>query len=308
MPKRRKGIPRKAAETIRVESSDHLAGVGPRVASLLVVQGAEHDLGRQVLCNEPVVIGRDETATLTLSDGSASRHHCRVERDPESGRFNLVDLGSTNGTSVNGSKVSSIVPLAEGDKIFVGASALRFSYSDSLDLEYHDRIDQMVSTDPLTGMVSRHRYDPAYQAMVEQARHEVRPVSLLVLDLDGLKRINDTHGHDVGCYAIVESSNIIREILEPHGLISRFGGDEFVACLPGIERDHAARLAQEVCSRVADHNYTKDGVRVEPTISIGVATFPRDADTADALFSAADKALYDAKRAGRNQVAISRPD
>jgi hypothetical protein len=109
MPKNRK-LPRKPAETVRVASflRDRPAGGGEQSGSLLVVQGAEIDLGRHVMCDHPVTIGRDERADLTLSDGSISRAHCMVERS-ESG-YVLVDLGSTNGTRWRRATRSSSAP------------------------------------------------------------------------------------------------------------------------------------------------------------------------------------------------------
>jgi diguanylate cyclase (GGDEF)-like protein len=303
MPKRRKLVPRKAAETIRVASTSGMHGAVRRIASLLVVQGADVDIGRHVLCDKPVTIGRDEGVELALSDGSISRNHCRVERDVDSGRYVLIDMGSTNGTIINGTRIAANVPLAEGDKIFVGASVVRFSYADALDLEYQSRVEELVGTDPLTGLTSRREYDAIYPTLVARATDDNQPLSLLVLDMDGLKQINDTHGHDMGGYAIVEVSNIIREELEAHGILCRFGGDEFVACLPGVELRRACTLAEGVRDRVARHNFVRDGIQLEPTVSIGVASFPRDARSAGELFVAADKALYLAKRRGRNQVA-----
>jgi diguanylate cyclase (GGDEF)-like protein len=309
MPKRRQVVPRNAADTIRVQSSlgSAIHGTARRVATLVVVQGAEVDLGRHVLCDHPITIGRDEAAQLALCDGSISRQHCRVERDSESGRYVLVDLGSTNGTVINGTKIDRKVPLASGDKIFLGASVVRFSYADDVDLEYQSRVEELVSTDPLTGLTVRREYDPAYQALVEQARADGKPLTVMVLDVDGLKQINDTHGHDMGCHTIVEMSFILRDVLQDHGLLCRFGGDEFVACLPEIDRERARELAEDVRDRVARHNFVKDGIRVEPTISIGVAGFPVDAQTPAGLFANADKAMYASKRAGKNQVTLWDP-
>jgi diguanylate cyclase (GGDEF)-like protein len=180
---------------------------------------------------------------------------------------------------------------------------VRFSYLDDVDIQYQAKVEELVSTDPLTGLTVRRQYDPAYAALIDRARADGEPLALMVLDLDGLKAINDAHGHDVGCYTIVEVSFIMRHLLEPHGLLCRFGGDEFVACLPGVDRARALTLAEAVRDRVERHNFVKDGLRVEPTISIGVAEFPRDATDPAGLFSRADKALYAAKRRGRNQVA-----
>jgi two-component system, cell cycle response regulator len=302
MPKHRKVVPRNAAETVRVQSPLTPSPLEKRMATLLVVQGAEIDLGRHLLCDKAITIGRDEAAELALSDGSISRQHCQIRRSPENGQYMLVDLGSTNGTIVNGRRVDGRVFLNEGDKIFLGASALRFSFADSLDMAYHEKVEHLVKTDPLTGLTVRREYDAAYPAMIGRAERDREVVSLLVLDMDGLKSINDTHGHDVGCFALVEVSMIVRDILESHGLLCRFGGDEFVACLPGVTRNHALSLAEGIRSRVEQHAFRKNGIRVKPTMSIGVAEFPTDAQDAATLFACADKALYAAKRRGRNQV------
>ena len=310
MPKRRKVVPRNAADTLRVSSTLDTARVqanGRRVATLIVVQGAEIDLGRHVLCSDPVTIGRDDSAELALSDGSISRLHCRVERDPQTRRYVLVDLGSTNGTILNGDHVADRQALATGDKIFIGGSVIRFSFSDSVDLEYQNRLEELVGTDPLTGLTVRREYDPAYAALVEQARIDSKPLAVMVLDVDGLKAINDTHGHGMGCHTIVEMSFILRDLLEEHGLLCRFGGDEFVACLPDVDRERARELGECVRDAVSRHNFVHDGIRVEPTISIGVAVFPVDAQTPSGLFANADKAMYASKRAGKNQVTLWSP-
>ena len=307
MPKNRKP-PRKPAETLRVASflSPEQLVPGEPTGSLLVVQGAEVDLGRHVMCNRPITIGRDERADLSLSDGSISRAHCSVER-AETGRYMLHDLGSTNGTLLNGERVQGSVPLNPGDKIFVGASVIRFAYSDQLDLQFHSRLEEMVSIDPLTGMSSKRAYDAIYQATIERTRAEESPLVLMVMDMDGLKQINDTHGHEMGGFVIAEVAFIIRAVLEDHGTLCRFGGDEFVGCFPGMDGARAEALAEEVRDRVARHPFVRDGVRVEPTISIGVACYPGDAADPAGLFTAADRAMYDAKRSGKNQVKAARP-
>jgi diguanylate cyclase (GGDEF)-like protein len=245
---------------------------------------------------------------LSLSDGSISRAHCSVERDPETDRYMLIDLGSTNGTLVNGTRVRDRVPLSVGDKIFLGASVLRFSYADEVDLEYHTKLEEMVSIDPLTKMSTKRQYDAIYSAIVERARAEDSVLTVMVMDMDGLKQINDTHGHDMGGFAIAEVASIIRGLLGPRGHLCRFGGDEFVGCFPELGAEEALELAEEVRMSVVRHAFVKDGTRVEPTISIGVATFPRHVMDPKDLFVAADRAMYTAKRSGKNGVCAAKSD
>jgi two-component system cell cycle response regulator len=301
MPKNRK-MPRKPAETVRVASfmPDRLVAGGEQTGSLLVVQGAEVDLGRHVMCDRPITIGRDERADLTLSDGSISRAHCMVDRSEDG--YILVDLGSTNGTTLNHERVSDRAPLQAGDKIFIGASVIRFAFSDQLDLQFHSRLEEMVSIDPLTGMSSKRQYDANYQAMLDRAQAEDSPLTVMVMDMDGLKLINDTYGHEMGGFVIAEVAGLIRAVLEEHGYLCRFGGDEFVGCFAGLEKARAVQLAEEVRDRLAHHVFEHNSVRVEPTISIGIACFPADVADPNQLFSAADRAMYEAKRLGKNQV------
>jgi diguanylate cyclase (GGDEF)-like protein len=299
---------RKAAETIKF-NADVVGSGGPRVlhrfASLTVVQGAEADLGLHVRCDRPITLGRDPDVELPLRDGSASRRHCRVERDADTGNYVLRDLGSTNGTQVNGLRVKDAVPLAEGDKVFLGASVVKFSYADDIDTEYQQKLEEMVATDALTGLMSRRRFDAAFDAAAEAARAEGSALSVLVMDMDGLKQINDTHGHDMGGFTISEVAQLIRAVLEGHGETCRYGGDEFVAFLPNHGRTEAMQLAERIRDGVATHVFEKGGVRVHPTISIGVAAAPNDGDEPHTLFRAADSALYRAKAAGKNQVVPS---
>jgi two-component system, cell cycle response regulator len=301
MPKRRNAS-RKAAATLRVP---HLPAFpeSRRVASLLVVQGSHLDLGRHILCDRPITIGRDEEAELSLNDGSISRQHCCVKRDQETGHYILIDLGSTNGTAVNGYKVDQRYPLTEGDKVFLGASVVRFSFADAVDLAYQTRLAEMVSTDALTGMSTKRQYDAVFEACADRAATTASPLAVLVMDMDGLKQINDTHGHEMGGFVIVEVARIIRAVLEPHGTLCRFGGDEFVACLPDMDHRGALALAEELRGRVEAHSFVHHGTRVEPTLSVGVAAYPEDIDDPGQLFAVADRALYKAKHAGRNKVA-----
>jgi diguanylate cyclase (GGDEF)-like protein len=304
MPKKKSS--RKVAETLRVASLPSQEELtGERVGSLLVVQGAEADLGRHILCDRPITIGRDEEVELSLADGSTSRQHCRVER-LDSGHYILVDLDSTNGTSLNGRPVEGSHPLTPGDKIFLGGSVVRFAYADGVDVQYQSRVSELVTTDGLTGLMSRRAYQAQFEVMAERARAENAQLSLLVIDMDGLKKINDTHGHEMGGHAIVEAAHLIEPVLEAGGgIVARFGGDEFVAAFPGTTVERAAELAEEARAAVENAHIVRDGVVLQPTLSIGVAAFPTHVDDPDALFSVADRALYRAKRTGRNRVTVA---
>ncbi len=308
MPKHRKP-PRKPAPTVRVAATE--STISPdslqRMGTLLVVQGAQVDLGRHMLCNHPIVIGRDEEADFALSDGSISRAHCCVRIAESGDHYRVVDLGSTNGTTLNGTIIGESLRIKTGDKIFLGSSVLRFSYSDSVDIEYYSQVEELVHTDSLTGLDTQKQYESIFEVVARQAVSDSSPLSVAVIDMDGLKGINDQYGHQLGSFAITETAKLIRAVMQDHGHLARFGGDEFVACFPTLGHQDTISLADELHKEMAAHDFTREGVTIHPTLSIGVSTYP-DHGGPEQLFKAADDALYRAKRGGKNRTEGARAE
>jgi diguanylate cyclase (GGDEF)-like protein len=151
-------------------------------------------------------------------------------------------------------------------------------------------------------LVSKRRYDAEYHLAVATARQTSKPLAVLMMDMDGVKSINDTHGHHMGSFAIAETGHILGEVIGLEGPTSRYGGDEFGAYLPGYTKTAGVEMADRARAALLDHHFEKDGVVIQPTISIGVSAFPDDGDDAEVLQRKADEALYRAKAAGRNRV------
>ena len=301
-PRRRRTL---APETVKLnvdEVRESIARAQRKQASLVVLQGSESEIGTHIMLDKPVTLGRDPKAELTLQDEGISRRHCRIVFEKEKSAFFIEDLGSTNGTLLNGKKLSAAKKLEAGDRIYLGACVVKFTYSDALEVGYHAQMDVLVGTDDLTGLIAKRRFDAAYVRAVEEARRMRAPLAVMMLDLDGLKRINDSHGHPVGAHTIAEVGKLIGQVVSPHGAACRFGGDEFAAFLPNLGKRDGARVGESVRACVAGHRFEKDGVVVRPTISIGVSAFPEDGNAADILLRKADEALYRAKKAGRDRV------
>jgi len=274
--------------------------LGRRSPGLVVVAGA--DIGkRHPLPATGLVIGRDpQAAGLVLVDPAVSARHCVVEVDGDTGAFRVSDLGSRNGTFVNGEKVSER-SLVEGDKIFVGETVLRFSFQDAIEEKFHDKIDVLMNVDALTGLLVKRAFDLELARAFEGAKRAGTRLSLLMMDLDGLKSINDVRGHQMGSLCIAEVGKIILQELAGVGRGCRYGGDEFLAFLEdGL--DAAEAVAERIRARVDGYEFIRDGARVSTTISIGAAELSLGLPTPDHLLQLADEALYRAKHAGRNRV------
>lgn len=275
-------------------------------ATVVVVQGSDADLGGHARVMSRAVIGRDPVAELSLTDPGASKQHAAIEVVEEAGgevSYHLHDLGSKNGTQVNGKLVKGAYPLRDGDKIAIAATVLRFVLADAIDAAFHAQVDAMLSVDGLTGLLAYRRFEASFEEAFRTAQAKSTPITVLVLDLDGLKAVNDAHGHATGAFTIGKVGRLLAEVLGTRGVATRFGGDEFVAFLPGLPKDVGLQLAEDFRARVASEKFTRDAVTVGVTVSIGVASHPEKGTSSKSLFEAADRALYRAKARGKNQVA-----
>lgn len=160
-----------------------------------------------------------------------------------------------------------------------------------------ERVQQMAVTDALTRLANRRSFDRALARDLARAQRSEGRVSVVLLDVDEFKRLNDTHGHVVGDEVLQQVAAVLQECGREYDTVARYGGEEFGVVLPGCSTSLAARVAERLRSQVelAD-------TQVPVTVSAGVATYPVHGDDAQSLLESADFALYAAKRAGRNRV------
>ncbi len=281
------------------------AAAQDRLAVLVVLRGAQ--VGRRYLLNEnALVLGRraDRADLVIADDPLVSSVHCRIERGAGPDVWTLVDLSSTNGTMIGGQRVTTAM-LRDGDRIEMGDTVLKFCFHDKLEDEFHRQVDHLMNVDDLTGLPVQRVYRQRMQTALALRKFSGQPVALFMMDLDGLKKINDQHGHHLGAHSIATVGRRLGAIVAAvGGVVSRFGGDEFSACVPGQDRAKALELGERMRAAVANEAITLGATTVNPTISIGLAVAPDDGDVAEALTRRADEALYRAKADGRNCVRV----
>jgi len=252
-----------------------------------------------------IVVGRGEEADLAVNDPAVSSRHARVAAGPDGG-FHIEDLESTHGTFVAGRRVR-LAPLSSGDAIQLGPGLkLRFTLSEETDESLQRRLYESSVRDRLTGVFNRAYF--ADRMMVEAAlARRGAAVSLLMIDLDGLKRVNDRHGHLSGDRALSFVAARMAGATRLGDVLARYGGDEFVVVAGRTDLAEALVLAERLRQVVAQVHFAAGGERVTVTVSVGVGCSSElqaggDADPVEALIALADERLHEAKRAGGNRV------
>ncbi len=170
------------------------------------------------------------------------------------------------------------------------------------------RAEALSVTDDLTSLFNSRYLNQVLHRETKRASRNGRPLSLLFIDLDGFKGINDSHGHLSGSRALVEAAAVIRGSARETDVVARFGGDEFALVLPDTGSDGAFAVGERIRERIAAHMFLAgEGLTIRLTASVGVATLPDHARSADELVAAADRAMYAVKDAGKNGIQAALP-
>jgi len=249
------------------------------------------------------VIGRTQAAQLRIAEEGVSRRHASVRR--EGNAVFVDDLGSVNGTYVNGERLAGARGLEEGDKIQIGpVTVLRFAHHDEIDERFHQRMVASALRDPLTRLFNKRYLLDRLDGELRFADRHGTALSLLMIDFDHFKELNDLHGHLAGDAALAHLAAVLQRAVRNEDIVARFGGEEFVIVLRAIELEPAVALGERLRRLVEATVIRYRGLELRATISIGVAGIPTTrAETVEQLVEAADQALYRAKHAGRNRVA-----
>jgi len=286
---------------------------------MTIIAGADIDFGREYRLNsDSTVVGRSEESDIQLSDARVSRQHAKLTIQPapnEEGYYlvEISDLGSTNGTHVNNAEVTRAL-LRQGDKIRLGETIIKIQARDEGEIRFHQRLYDMATKDGLTRLFNKNYFDETLKRQISIAQRNSRCLSLLMIDLDRFKKLNDEYGHLAGDLVLQRFAAILRDTCRQQDVAARWGGEEFAVILPETDVNGAVRIAERLRQTVESNDFIVNNIPIKLTISIGVSAFPDDvkvdpeiANTADGvatlskeLIENADRALLWVKNSGRN--------
>ncbi|UCE30238.1 MAG: GGDEF domain-containing protein, partial [Burkholderiales bacterium] len=183
----------------------------------------------------------------------------------------------------------------------VRIAGLRFGARGALTADARATVERMASEDPLTGLLNRARFMSRLQHEMRRAGRHGRPLSVIVLDIDSFRRINDGHGHAAGDQALKRLAQVMRGLQRDTDALGRMGGEEFALLLPETDLEGAGTVAERLREQVQAVRLSRRGARIDFTVSLGVAQFGHG-ESAEHLLARADEGLHEAKRAGRNRT------
>jgi diguanylate cyclase (GGDEF)-like protein len=282
-----------------------LGGATGEHAFLLVLAGPQLGTIFPLPSDRDLVIGRRDDADILLLDDGVSRRHAtlRVTGD----RALLHDLESANGSWVDGAKVSEAL-LENGSRLHLGMqTVLKFIWADDIEADFQRKLVEGALQDPLTGLYNRRLLEDRLGSELAGALRHGRLVSVLMVDIDHFKQVNDGLGHLAGDEALRMVANTLRATIRKEDFVARFGGEEFVVIARETGLDGARLLGERIRSAVERSRCVWQDKEISVTVSVGVTvSAPADrfvpGETERQLLEAADKALYRAKEEGRNRV------
>ncbi|MDR7255684.1 diguanylate cyclase (GGDEF)-like protein/PAS domain S-box-containing protein [Nocardioides sp. BE266] len=288
---------------IASERVERLFDDAPHGVALLDLKGAiiRVNISMAVLVglDPPEMVGHQLGAFETPGEGRIEDHVARLAERRGGTVETECTFRDSGGNDVNVALSSTVV----GDRGM--GEVIMVNVVDMSDRRrYLDRLAHLADHDVLTGLANRRRFETELQRHQDMCRRHGATGALLLLDLDNFKQVNDTLGHNAGDQLLITIAGLLRRSIRSSDLVARLGGDEFAILLTEGDQGAAQRVAALVVDRVRDHAATLDGVGRRVTASVGAVTFRAASEHAADILALADMTMYDAKEAGRNQVAV----
>jgi diguanylate cyclase (GGDEF)-like protein len=274
-------------------------------AYLLVLAGPQFGEVFPLAGDRDLELGRREDADVQIRDDGVSRRHATIRVDGEGAL--VTDLGSANGTYVDGKRVPQ-AQIADGARIQVGGhTTLKFIWADEVEALYQMRLAEGALQDPLTGLYNRRHLDERLASELAAAQRHGRPLSLLMIDIDHFKQVNDDRGHLAGDEVLKMVAFVLRGAVRKEDVLARYGGEEFVVIARETASEGARALAERIRRAVERSHFGWQQADLGVTVSVGVTIAAALAEyvpgrTERDVVEAADRALYLAKQQGRNRV------
>lgn len=262
---------------------------GRETGKAIPLKGKDFKVGREVGCD------------LMLDNPHISRFHAEIFW--KGSQLFIKDLGSTNGVFVNGRKIAE-EPLHNGDKVLFGTQMyFRLVYQDAVDQNYQQSLFKAANTDSLTQLYNKRYFIDFLEKEFSYTRRTQQPLSLIMMDIDFFKKINDTYGHVAGDKVLKSLGAILSKQTRLENISCRFGGEEFAVILRGASHSQARFVADRIRDLIAAEKVTSKNQAISFTVSMGIATFTgKNFGTSEEFIQRADELLYEAKQQGRNRT------
>jgi diguanylate cyclase (GGDEF)-like protein len=254
------------------------------------------------LKTEETVIGRGLDCQVHIEDMTLSRRHCRIFQKDNA--LYIEDLNSTNGTLVDGDQIKSPLPINDGQRIQLTLdTVMKFALQDMFEAETSQLLYASAVRDPLTNLYNRRYFNEHLDSEFKFAARHGTALSVLMLDVDHFKKINDTYGHAAGDAVLKALAQDVRGAARAEDVIARFGGEEFAILARAITSDGALALAERVRLSIErlSLRYHKHTFKITASIGVVTTNYGQVYSSVDNFLKAADEALYRAKTQGRNR-------
>ncbi len=273
--------------------------ISSHASCLVTIYGP--DLGKQYRLNygETTRIGRGPDNDIILEWDNVSRHHAVVEC-AEEGCF-VRDVGSTNGTYINGDELNDNHTLINGDLIKVGGAILKFLQGGNIEAQFHEEIYRLTIIDGLTQVYNKRYFLEFLDREMARCARYSRPLTLLLFDIDHFKRINDVNGHLAGDSVLKTLAELVSTHIRKEECFARYGGEEFAVIMPERTGEQARVFAEKICRMVSTSEFLYEARTIPVTVSIGIGEMGTH-KTIMEFIAEADQKLYEAKANGRNRV------
>ncbi len=285
--------------TVVARQPSHITHFGDNRPYLSVVH-PRGKAGRFPISPKGLVIGRGRNVDVVLEDAQVSRRHCMIRLTD--GGIVAEDLGSTNGTHVNGNAISQCVIDPSG-RIKIGGFVLRVEYRASVEINAEKQLEAAALTDELTGLHNRRWFFAQSAIRLTHAVESSQALTMVMIDIDHFKQINDSLGHAAGDYVLQAVAKVLATHQRKEDLLARFGGEEFVMLLPNTGATDALVFCDRLCEVVSEASIEFKGTAIGVQVSVGTWTRPgNQISSIEQAIGGADAAMYRAKRGGRNRV------